>query len=121
MAVDAGSMPGILEARVSRKGATATLALAGEFDLAGVDAVRAKFAEACVEEPARVVIDLSRLTFIDSTGISFLLSTVKADEGGRVSFVAAHAPGVQRVFAITGLSGLFGGAGEATPLSGACQ
>lgn len=117
MPEDPTSRLAILDARVSRKGDTTMLTLAGEFDLAELDAVRAKFVEACRDAPSRVVIDLSELTFIDSTGISFLLSAVKGDEEGRLSFVAPSAPGVQRVFAITGVSGLFGGMNDAKPLS----
>jgi len=103
---------GILEARLCREGETVTLALAGELDLAGVDAARERLAEAIESGPARVVIDLSELTFIDSTGISFLLSAVKQDEEGRLSFVACEASAVRRVFAITGVAELFGGDGE---------
>ena len=108
---------GILEAHVLRDGETSTLVLVGEFDLAAIDAVRTKFAEAC-SVSSRVVIDLSRLTFIDSTGISFLLSAVKADEEGRLSFIACDSPAVQRVFSVTGVAGLFAGAAAAPrPLS----
>src|SRR5690349_3663415 len=82
---------GVLEARLSFEEETVTLALAGELDLAGVDAARERLAEAIAAGPARVVIDLSELTFIDSTGISFLLSAVKQDEEGRLSFVACEA------------------------------
>jgi anti-anti-sigma factor len=109
--------PGILETHVRHDGDTATLTLNGEFDLATIEGVREKLAEACSDASSRVVIDLRRMTFIDSTGISFLLSAVKADKEGRLSFIASDAPAVQRVFAITGVTGLFGGASEATPLS----
>jgi len=99
---------GILEARLSHDGDTVTLAFLGELDLAGVGVARKRFAEAIATEPARVVIDLSELTFIDSTGISFLLSAVKQNDSGRLRFVACKAPAVRRVFAITGVAELFG-------------
>ena len=117
MPEDSGSFQGIFATHVSRKGETAMLALKGEFDLAAVELVRAKLDEAYSGEPSRVVIDLSELTFIDSTGISFLLSAVKADEEGRLSFIPCSALGVQRVLAITGVAGVFGGVGEAESLS----
>lgn len=113
MPKDSDPVAGILEARVLHDGTTSTLALVGEFDLAGVEAVRAKFDEACGNGAARVVIDLSKLTFIDSTGIAFLVSVVKKDEEGRLGFVASKGPAVQRVFAITGVAELFGGSSEA--------
>lgn len=108
----------IFKADVSHGGETATVALEGEFDLAVVDTVRVKFDEACESGSARVVIDLRGLTFIDSTGIAFLLSAVKEDEERRLSFIPCEAPAVQRVFAVTGVADLFGGAGGSTrPLS----
>lgn len=115
MPAESSPAPEIFEAHIAREGETSTLVLEGEFDLSAVDVVRAKFAEACGEAPSRIVIDLSELTFIDSTGISFLLAAAKEDEGNRLSFIASSAPAVQRVFAITGVGGLFGG--EAKPLS----
>jgi len=106
---DSDAVLGILQAHISRTGETATLALIGEFDLATVDTVRERLAEVRREAPSRVVIDLRGLTFIDSTGISFLLSAVKEDGDGRLSFIASEAPAVRRVFAVTGVAGLFGG------------
>lgn len=113
--VHPGASVGALEAHVSHGGPTATLALAGELDLTGIDAVRERLAEAMEGEPARIVIDLSELTFIDSTGISFLLLAVKEDDEGRLSFVACKAPAVRRVFAVTGVAELFGGDGDGMP------
>lgn len=107
--IDSVPTVGALEARLFRDGETATLALAGELDLSGVDAARERLGEAMETGPARVVIDLSELTFIDSTGISLLLSAVKQDGEGRLSFVACKAAAVRRVFAITGVAELFGG------------
>lgn len=116
MSVESSPNFGIIEARVSRDGPTATLALAGEFDLSVVDVVREKLADAYRDEPSRLVIDLRGLTFIDSTGISFLISTIRDDEEGRVSFIACDAPAVRRVFAVTGVAQAFGGGnGETSP------
>jgi len=103
------SVLGILETHVSRQHGATTLTLAGELDLAAVEGVRASLTEAYSEGPSRVVIDLRELTFIDSTGISFLLSAVKEDEEGRLSFIGCDAPAVLRVFAVTGVADLFGG------------
>lgn len=113
------SLAGILEATVSRNGEVTTLALTGELDLATVEIVREKLGEALGDGSSSVVLDLRRLTFIDSTGIAFLLSATKEDREGRLSFVASEAPAVQRVLTITGVAELFGGSGEAMPLTGA--
>lgn len=103
---------GILEARVSQDGDSVTLALAGELDLATADTVREKLAKARDDGASRVVVDLRELTFIDSTGIWLLLSAVKEDEEGRLSFIPSKSAAVQRVFAVTGVAELFGGNDE---------
>jgi anti-sigma B factor antagonist len=100
---------GILEVSLSRDGEAATIALAGELDLATVDMVRDKLAEVEDDGTSRVVIDLRKLTFIDSTGIWLLLSAAKEDEEGRLSFIPSESVAVQRVFAVTGVADLFGG------------
>jgi anti-sigma B factor antagonist len=120
MPADSESVLQIFEADVTRDGEVVTIALRGEFDLAVVDTVRAKFEEARGDGSSLVVIDLRALTFIDSTGIAFLLSAVKGGEGPRLSFIPSEAPAVQRVFAVTGVAALFGGAPEnESPPSGA--
>ena len=55
-----------------------------------------------------LVLDLSRLTFVDSTGVALLLALdqwVQARGGGLR--LAAPRPNVQRVLAVTGLRGRF--------------
>jgi len=112
MPQESNTARGLLEARVSRDGDGATLTLAGELDLATADMVREKLAEARGDGASRVVVDLRRLTFIDSTGIWLLLSAVKEDDDGRLSFIPSESVAVQRVFAVTGVADLFGGPGE---------
>jgi len=108
MPQESNTASGILEARVSQDGDGTTLTLAGELDLATADIVREKLAEARGHGASRVVVDLRRLTFIDSTGIWLLLSAVKEEEG-RLSFIPSESAAVQRVFAVTGVADLFGG------------
>jgi len=112
MPQESNTARGILEARVSRDGDGATLTLAGELDLATADMVREKLAEARGDGASRVVVDLRKLTFIDSTGIWLLLSAVKEDEEERLSFIPSESAAVQRVFTVTGIADLFGGNGE---------
>jgi anti-sigma B factor antagonist len=53
---------------------TARLTLSGELDLATVPILRAE-AQAMLEQSARhLIIDLSRLTFVDSSGLSLFIS-----------------------------------------------
>lgn len=81
------------------------VALAGEMDIANAPQLTARLAELGTAGQDRVVIDLSKLTFIDSSGINALVSAAKPIEaaGGRV-IVAAPSPHIQQVFDIVHLS-----------------
>src|SRR5262249_40883092 len=105
-----GRRGGLLEVRVDYDGVDSTIALIGEFDLAAVDVVRHEFAAVESNGATAVTIDLRELTFIDSTGIAFLLAAVKADGEKQLTFIPSPSPSVQRVLGVTGLSELFGGA-----------
>lgn len=97
------------EISVSHEGETSTLAFAGEFDLAQLDLARARLDEVERNGTGHIVIDLRELTFIDSTGIAFLLGAIKRDERGRLSFIPSQTAAVRRVLGITGVDGIFGG------------
>ncbi len=58
---------------VSQQGACTTIALDGEWDLARREKTRDAIQSALASRPERVVLDLSRLTFMDSTGIHGIL------------------------------------------------
>jgi anti-sigma B factor antagonist len=82
---------------------TISIVLAGELDLAGARQMEASLAAAEREEPARLVIDLRRLEFIDSTGLRLLLQAdARAREGGYELVLRPGEPAVQRVFEVTG-------------------
>jgi anti-anti-sigma factor len=48
------------------------VSVSGEIDLANVDLVRESIIEAITSDPLLVVLDLSRTTYLDSTGIALL-------------------------------------------------
>jgi anti-sigma B factor antagonist len=99
---------GTLEVRVARDGDTATVVLVGEFDLATLQEARAGFQEAQKDGARRIVVDLRELSFIDSTGIAFLITARRDDPDGRLSFIPSESPAVRRVLDITGVDELLG-------------
>jgi anti-anti-sigma factor len=78
------------------------LNLRGEFDMAGVDLCQRELDRAHTRRAGRIVLDLSDLTFIDSTGLRTLVQACGNSDGKAIELVPGPAP-VQRVFALTGL------------------
>ena len=82
---------------------TISLSLEGELDLAGAPEMEASLAAAERDGPARLVIDLSGLQFIDSTGLRLLLQAdARAKEQGYELVLRPGEQAVQRVFEVTG-------------------
>lgn len=80
------------------------LLVRGEIDAAGAPALRAALAELReVVGGDAVVLDLSEVTFMDSSGLAAL---VDASSGGRRVEVRRPSPIVRRVIEMTGLDGL---------------
>jgi anti-anti-sigma factor len=104
----------ILTVEIERPGdGLSILSLAGELDLSTIPKVEPRLSEQ-VSVGSAVVVDLSRLTFIDSSGIGLLIKVhqdaealgEQADGGnGRVMLhtVIAEGSQVERVFALAGI------------------
>src|SRR5688500_7369593 len=84
-------------------GDTAVVALTGELDVSGSALLEAELERVAADhDPARVVLDLSELEFMDSTGLRLVvLADSRSREAGRRLVLVRGAPDVQRVFAIT--------------------
>ncbi len=93
---------------MERHSTFARLALEGELDLLHVPAVEEYIRSIEEAGTEMTVVDLSRLSFIDSTGLRALLGAHnRAGDNGR-RFVLVRGPRfVQKVFTVTGLEGVF--------------
>lgn len=78
--------------------------LVGEMDLANVDEVRQALTAAIEGEDPAVIVDMSELEFIDSTGISMLLEAQAASrrDSDRLAFRGVQAE-VARTLKLTGV------------------
>lgn len=86
----------------------ATLAVAGEVDIAVADAFAAA-ALSCLQEPGALTlrVDLAEVTFLDSSGLGALVKARNAaQDQGKGLVIANVAPSVMKVFVITGLAGV---------------
>ena len=94
---------GTLSIRIIEEDSVRTLALAGELDLANTGTLAAQLDQRTEGE---LVLDMSALEFIDSTGLALLVATHRRLNGnGAVGFrlIGSESLAVQRVMALTGL------------------
>jgi anti-anti-sigma factor len=89
---------------VLREGETAWLAPLGEFDLATAEAVRAELDGAAEQGAERVVVDLRRTPFMDSSGLRLLLERMGV-ASPRLAIVLPGPGPVRHLFEITGVVG----------------
>jgi anti-anti-sigma factor len=80
------------------------LILSGELEIASANSLQAAIHRACAARPSSLTIDLSKLMFIDSTGLAAVILASKLCERDGYDFWLVPGPrAVQRLFEITGL------------------
>lgn len=100
--------PSSAATRITRTGRQATVSVTGEIDIGtspGLDACLERcLAEGCTE----IVLDVTEMTFIDSSGLAVVAFVTKALKlrGGRVTLRNAS-PTVQKLLDIVGLAAFF--------------
>jgi anti-sigma B factor antagonist len=94
----------ILDVMTEDRDGLVHVALVGELDLSTVAKVQEELRRIEVNSPATLVVDLSKLTFLDSTGLRCIVTAdERAREEGRRIVIVRGPDAVQRVFAITRL------------------
>ena len=99
--------PGELTMRSGREGDVHTIALFGELDLATADEVERELRRVEGSDARSIVLDLSGLTFMDSTGVRLLVNanTRARTDDCRLTLVRGPAA-VQRVMELSGVDEL---------------
>jgi anti-sigma B factor antagonist len=97
-----------LRAETARVGGAPALAFHGEVDLATAGLLRERIEETILESEGALVLDLSGVEFLDSSGIAALLRAraVLGREDRSLILVCPEGP-VRRVLALTGAEELF--------------
>ncbi|MFI5936746.1 STAS domain-containing protein [Actinoplanes sp. NPDC051494] len=81
-----------------------TVALKGEVDVLNVDQVRIALVEALESHPRTVVVDLTDLSFIDSTGLGAIIFGFQRARDEGITFQLAHpSRGVHQILVLSGL------------------
>jgi anti-anti-sigma factor len=84
------------------------LELCGELDIASTPRLRRAIEASEALRPSRIVIDLSRVQFIDSSGLHALLEAREHAAQHRYELALLRGPSqVQRLFELTGCDSLF--------------
>jgi len=92
---------GLLAMQQTAEGRRLRIALEGEMDLANTEIAASTLREA-LDSGKEVVIDLAKLSFLDSTGVALLVTAIQ--EGGeRLSFLQSEHDAVRRLLSLTGL------------------
>ncbi len=95
--------PGTLTILSDDKNGAASLRLEGELDLAGAGLMEESLGALEAKRPARLVVDLGRLAFIDSTGLRLLIQAdARARERGGELVLHPGDASIQKVFEMTG-------------------
>jgi anti-sigma B factor antagonist len=97
-----------VDIRAEHNGEALVFRLKGSLDLATSPSVRAALVEAADEGKHDIIVDLSQLEFIDSTGLGALIGAHRRalEHGGRVRLIVNDGP-IQRLLNITGLMRIF--------------
>ncbi len=90
-------------AGIDRADGTVVVRLAGELDLYNAHEVRDALLECCAEGPARLIVDLSGVKFIDSTALGVLIEARTKLENRRGFLLAAPGLETKRALEISGL------------------
>ena len=91
-------------ARLDRADGLITVVLTGEVDVLTVGQVRSALADAIAARPRSVVVDLSELSFIDSTGLGALVFGFQRARDAGITFrLAGPSAGVRQILVVSGL------------------
>lgn len=93
---------GLLTVRWSDEGSRVYLAIDGELDLSNTETLETALGRA-IDSGKKVVIDLGRLEFLDSTGLALIVRTLGRSDAERFSFLPSKSSGVIRLLELTGL------------------
>lgn len=102
-------VPQTLKISTTQHAAAVIVSLAGEIDLRSSPSLRSELLQLSDRKPARVVINLEGITYVDSSGVGTLVEFKRRSErggGGRVVLVGLQ-PRVRSVFEITKLDQFF--------------
>jgi anti-sigma B factor antagonist len=99
---------GQLRVSIGRSESIPVLKVVGEVDMSSVSLLRERYEQVASESVPRLLVDLSGVTFLDSSGLAVLISMdEELHARGAQLTLLAPTPAVRRLFDITGLTLIF--------------
>jgi anti-sigma B factor antagonist len=97
-----------IDLKTEEGGDTLVFKLRGSLDLATAPTVRAALSEATEKGSHNLIVDLTQLEFLDSTGLGVLIGAHRraAEHGGSFRLIVNNGP-ISRLLNITGLIAVF--------------
>jgi anti-sigma B factor antagonist len=92
-----------LAVHIEESGVTSIVALSGELDLSTIPRMEAPLMEQVLQRRA-VLVDLTKVSFIDSSGIGVLIQAFNASNGIPMHVLIGPGSQVDRVFGIVGVA-----------------
>lgn len=93
---------GLLSVRQTDEGGRLRIAFAGEIDLANAKTAEQVLDQALLSGKS-VLVDLGKLEFLDSTGLTMLVVALGRKEAEQLSFLPSESLEVRRLLSLTGL------------------
>src|SRR6185312_16341772 len=102
----AGGDGELLRIRTDFDGDAWTVSLAGELDLSSADQLDTTIAELCADGARQIVVEMSELEFMDSTGLRSLLVGAELCEVNDCELlIGSTSLQVERLFSVSGVEG----------------
>jgi len=100
-----------LDIRIDRDDGVVTVTISGEIDIGSADIVDRTIGRVQESDATKIVVDLTEVTFLDSTALEMLLKVATRDrnDGRRLTFVPSRHDAVKQLIAVSGVSQFFQG------------
>jgi anti-sigma B factor antagonist len=96
-------MDGTLHIDVAQRSGTTILSVLGEVDLATAPILDEQISAVEAGDAAMIVVDLDRVSFMDSSGLQVLLSHIFSKQNGSRIRLTRGSPQVVRLFTVSGM------------------
>ena len=96
-------MEGSLHIDIAQRDGATVLSVLGEVDLATAPILDEQISAVEAGDASTIVVDLDRVSFMDSSGLQVLLAHVFSDQNGSRIRITRGSPQVVRLFTVSGM------------------